>query len=181
MNTRPKIASLNEKELAALLKESFFKVGKELKLEVSETKIFLEEVYKKQGWMYTDTFSDAFSRYAACELPEAENLRPYISPFFIGKLMKLYFKRCDEKKFSRKPVKGIFFQLTPEEKYNLFLKHIAFNKCLPANPDWISIYEHLTGLNRLKPPADWDSFCYTKKLKYAMAAVTEWAYRNYEL
>jgi len=180
-NNRPKVSSLTEKELAALLQESFFKVGKELKLPANETKVFLDEVYKYQGWMFVDTFNDAFSRYAACEIPEAENLRPHVSPMFISKLMKIYFRRCNEKKFIRKSVKDTISLLKPEEKYILFIKHILANQLLPANPDWISIYEHLSTLQKINKLHDWDSLSYTKKLKHATVAVCEWAYKNYPI
>jgi hypothetical protein len=180
-NNRPKISSLNEKELAALLQESFFKIGKQLKLPVIETKIFLDEVYKYQGWMYIDTFSEAFSRYAACELPEAENLRPYVSPLFIGKLMKIYKKKGNEQKLIGKSVNSIHTILSAEEKYMLFLKHIIANKSLPANPDWVCIYEHLSGLKKLTLVADWNSFNYSQKLKQAISSVTEWAYKNFTI
>lgn len=180
-NNRPKISSLSEKELAAILKECFFKVGKELKLQINETKIFLDEVYKKQGWMFVDTFSEVFSKYAACEMPEAEKLRPYISPLFIGRLMKLYQKQCNEKKLCTRLVKNPIYNLTSAEKYTLLVKHILANGSIPANPDWVCIYEHLSGLNKIELSTDWGSLGYSQKLKHARQAVTEWIYKNYEL
>jgi hypothetical protein len=180
-NNRPKIASLTEKELAILLKESFFKIGKELKLDEKESKLMLDEVYKFQGWMFADTFSDAFSRFAACQLADSENMRPEASPRFIGKLMKLYFKQCAEKKYIHQTVKGTFSQLTGEEKFNLFLKHVTMHRCLPGNPDWVGIYEYLVANNKLKPLEKWESLGYMKKLKHAREEVSEWTYGNYEL
>ena len=56
--------------------------------------------------MYADTFSAAFSLFAACEIPNAENLRPYVSPLFVSKLMKLYFKKCNERKVISKSTQG---------------------------------------------------------------------------
>jgi hypothetical protein len=93
MNERPKIGSLSEKELAQLLIDSFFLVGRDVKLPPDKLKILLKEVYKKQGWMYTDTFIEAFSRFAAFELPDMENLHPRVSPQFISHLMKLHLKK----------------------------------------------------------------------------------------
>jgi hypothetical protein len=178
---RPKIASLSEKDLALLLKESFFKIGKELKLDEHETKLFLDEVYKKQGWMFVDTFSDVFSRYAACELPGAEELRPAASPLFIGKLMWYYSKKCTEKKSITNSVKGTFSKLTDEEKFNLFIKHVLTYRLLPGNPDWVIIYEYMVTNNKLKPAENWEAFGYMKKMKHAMEKVSEWTYENYEL
>jgi hypothetical protein len=180
-NNRPKISSLTEKELAELLNESFFKVGKQVKLAAGETKIFLDEVYQHQGWMYVDIFSEAFSKYAACELPDAEGLRPCVSSLFIGKLMKIYFKKCNEQRFIRKQGKGNPSNLSAEEKYTLYLKHVTANQCLPANPDWVSIYEHLTGLNKINPLSDWNSFGYSQKLKQARQAVTEWTCKQFNI
>jgi hypothetical protein len=180
-NNRPRISSLTEKELAALLLASFFKVGKEFKISPLETKLFIDEVYKNQGWMYVDTFSEAFSAYTACELPEAENLRPYVSPLFISKLMKIYKKQGNAKKLIGKSEQRIHTMLSPEEKYTLFLKHIIANKSLPANPDWVSIYEYLSALKKLPPVVDWSSLGYFKKLKEAMKAVTEWTYKNFTI
>ena len=91
-NIRPKIASLGEKELAQLLINSFFITGKDVKLQAEQTKLFLGEVFKKQGGQYIDDFCDAFSRYAAFELPGAENLQPTVSPRFINTLMNMYEK-----------------------------------------------------------------------------------------
>ncbi len=180
-NNRPKIASLTEKELAQLLLDSFFIIGKEVKLSASETKIFLKEVYKKQGWMYVDTFSEAFSRYAACELPNAENLRPHVSPRFIGNLMNLHTKKHREKKFTSKHEKDGISQLTPKEKYTLFVQFISANKRIPKNPDWVTLFEHITGLKKLAFPENWSSLSYTAQWRYAVNAVSEWAYTHFNI
>jgi hypothetical protein len=180
-NNRPKIASLTEKELAQLLIDSFFIIGKELKLSAGETKIFLKEVYKKQGCMYIDTFAEAFSRYAAFELPDAETLRPQVSPRFISNLMKLYFGKCRDKKFITKSVKDTISHLTAKEKYTLFVQFISANKCLPKNPDWVTLYEHITGLKKLAPPENWESLSYTAQWRYAVNAVSEWAYAHFNI
>jgi hypothetical protein len=181
MNDRLKISSLSEKELAGLLKQSFFKVGKALKLAEDETKIFLDEVYRRQGWMFVDTFSDAFSRYAACELAGAEGLRPYASPMFIGRLMKIYFKKCWENKSPSKNIRNTVGILTPEEKYGLFINHIITHKRFPGNPDWVSVYEHLEGLKKIAPIAEWATLSYSKKMNYAKAMAIEWIYKNYNI
>lgn len=181
ITTRPKIGSLSEKELATLLKESFFKIGKELKLDEKESKLMLDEVYKFHGWMFADTFGDAFSRFAACQLAHSENMRPEASPRFIGKLMKLYFKQCAEKKYTAQSVKGNFSQLTGEEKFNLYVKHISMHRSLPGNPDWVGIYEYLVAINKLKPLEKWESLGYMNKLKHARDEVSEWSYKSYEL
>ncbi len=102
-------------------------------------------------------------------------------PRFIGKLMKLYFKQCAEKKYIHQTVKGTFSQLTGEEKFNLFLKHVTMHRCLPGNPDWVGIYEYLVANNKLKPLEKWESLGYMKKLKHAREEVSEWTYGNYEL
>lgn len=180
-NNRPKISSLTEKELATILQDCFFKIGKQLKLSVGDTKIFLDEVYRHHGWMYVDTFSEAFSRYAACELSDAENLRPYVSPLFIGKLMKIYTRKRSEQRSPEKRGKDNATTLNPEEKYTLFLKHLIANKSLPANPDWVCIYQYLAGLKKLSPVAGWDSLGYSKKLKQATVAVSEWAYKHFTI
>lgn len=178
---RPKIAALNEKELATLLAESFFKIGKVLKLPAGESKIFLDEVYKYQGQVYADTFSDAFSRYAACELPDAETLRPYVSPLFVGKLMRIYLNKFTGKKNNRKPERESRSNLNPGEKYKLFILFVKTNKCVPANPDWVGIYEHLAELGKLLLMPGWDSFNYYKKLKHATLDVSEWTYKNFTI
>lgn len=180
-NNRPKIASLSDKELAMLLKESYFKVGRQLKLDEGETKLFMDEVYKNQGWMYVDIFSEAFSRLAACELADAENLRPYVSPMFISKLMKIYFKRGSAGKCMAPRTGENFTALTPENKYTLFIKFILCNRRIPANPDWIAIYEHLVKINKLELNEEWETLSYLKKMKYGMNAVTEWVYKSYKL
>jgi hypothetical protein len=180
-NIRPKISSLTEKELANLLLASFFKVGKEFKISLTETKIFIDEIYKFQGSVYIDSFNEAFSMYAASVLPDAEHLRPSISPIFISKLLKIYFRSCNEKNSTVNPRKEMTSRLSPEDKCKLFIKHVSANKCLPANPDWISIYEHLTGLNKLKLPMEWDTLTYYKKQKYARTALSEWAYQNFTI
>jgi hypothetical protein len=181
MINRPKISSLTEMELAQLLASLFFLVGKDVNLQKNETKLFLDSIYKYQGWMYEDTFKDAFSRYAACELPDAENLQPQVSHRFISKLMKIYLKKCNENKFIKNSVKDMPTVLTPEEKYALFVKFVSANKCLPGNADWVTLYEHITGLKKLAMPADWDALPFFKKWRYAMQAVTDWAYSNYKI
>ncbi len=180
-NNRPKIASFTEKELAQLLIDSFFIIGKELKLSINETKLFLEEVYKKQGWMYVDTFTEAFSRYAAFELPDAETLRPQVSPRFISNLMKLYFGKCREKKFTTKSVKNTVSNLTPKEKYTLFVQFISANKCIPKNPDWVCLYEYIAELKKLALPDNWGELSYTAQWRYAVNAVSEWAYAHFNI
>lgn len=181
MSNRPKLASLPENELAQLLIESFFKVGKTIDLAPDKLKIFFGEVYKFQGWMFVDTFSDAFSRFAACQLTDSENMRPEISPRFISRLMKLYFKQCAEKKYIAQSVKGTFSQLTGEEKFNLFLKHITIHRCLPGNPDWVSIYEYMVANRKVEPAEKWESLGYMKKLKHARERVSEWICNRYKL
>jgi hypothetical protein len=181
MNNRPKIASLSEKELAQLLINLFFIIGRNLKLSAVETKIFLEEVYKRQGGTYTDTFSDAFSCYAALELPEAENLRPQASPRFINQLLKLYNIKCRQEKPATKPGENKSGKLPAEGKYNLFIKFIIVNKSLPGNSDWVTIYEHLTNINNLFLPSGWDTMNYHLKWKHARKAVTEWVYKNFNI
>jgi len=178
---RPRISSLTEKELAAVLKESFFKVGKELKLPVVETKIFLDEVYKHQGSIYVDAFTEAFSSCAALRLPGADTLRPQVSPMFVSKVMKLYLGKCRENKYKRRLAENTSAALTPEEKYALFLQYIITNKTLPANPDWVAIYKHLTALKKLSINAEWDTLAFSGKWKYARNAVTEWACRQYNI
>ena len=180
-NNRPKIATLSDKELAQLLIDSFFKIGRVLKLSLPETKIFLDEVYNYQGLMYVDTFSDAFSRYAAGEIPDTEKLHPQISPMFISRLMKLYMKKCNENKFIAHSVKDKSTALTQEGKYKLFVQFITINKCLPGNPDWVGIYEHLEVLKKLAFPVGWDALSYPAKWRYATNVVCEWAYANYNI
>lgn len=181
MNNRPKISSLSEKELAQLLIDSFFKVGKELKLSISETKIFLDEVYKKQGWMFVDTFSEVFSMFAAGEIPDCEKMHVHTSPLFIGRLMKLYLKKSKENRFTDKSEKNKSSVLTPEGKYKLFIQFILANSCLPVNPDWVGIYEHLTEIKKMYLPDAWETLTYHAKWKYAASAVSDWAYAHFTI
>lgn len=181
MNKRPKISSLTEQELAQLLLTCFFKIGREVNLSKEKLKIFMGEIYTYQGWMYVDTFSDAFSRFAACELPDAESVRPSVSPFFVGRLMKLYFKKCKEKNFIAKSVKDSISILTPQEKLALFVKYISVNKCMPANPDWVGIYSCLAELNKITISTEWENLSFAKRWKLAMEAVCEWAYKNFTI
>jgi hypothetical protein len=71
--------------------------------------------------------------------------------------------------------------LTREEKYNLFLNHVTIHKSVPGNPDWVGIYEHLEELQKIDPIAEWNTFHYSKKIKYAMAAVVGWVHKNYTI
>jgi hypothetical protein len=178
-NNRPKIASLSEPELAELLINSFFKIGRDINLSGNKLKIFLSEVYKHQGWMFVDTFNDAFSSYAACELPDAEKLSPSLAPRFISKLMKIYLKKCSGHKSPENSEGSTPAALKPEEKFALFMKHLLDYKCIPENPDWVSIYEHLSALNKLHITPKWDTLNYHQKMKIAMLAVSEWAFNNY--
>ncbi len=181
MNNRPKIASLTEKELGALLSAAFFIIGKDIRLPADKLKLFLGEVYKYQGGKYVDDFNEAFSKYAALELPNAETLRPQVSPLFISSLMKLYANRNSNSSPAKKTVKDKLLVLTPENKFTLFVKYITTGKSLPGNPDWVTIYEYLTGINKLLLHPEWGSMGYHHKWKYAMQTLTEWAYRNYNL
>ncbi len=181
MNNRPKIGSLGEKELAQLLTESFFKIGKDIEFSLDKVKIMLAEVYKFQGWMFVDTFSDAFSKYAAGELEDAETLKAHVSPRFISMLMKKYFKKCNENKQKKNTGKASPAILSPEEKYTLFVQFIKVNQCLPGNSDWVSIYEHLTGLKKLFLPDEWNTQTFYSKWKYSRNAVTEWAYNCFTI
>jgi hypothetical protein len=179
--TRPKISSCSSMELAALLKESFFKIGKEVKLSSLETKIFIDEVYKNHGSVYVDSFSEAFSQYAALELPDCENLRPQVSPLFISRLMKIYTRKYNESKYKFKSLNGTSSILTPEQKYVLFVKFINANKVLPANPDWIMIYEYLSNINKLPLPNNWNTISYYPRWKHARNEVTDWAYKTFNI
>ena len=168
-------------ELAQLLGNLFFLIGKDVNLTENESDILLDNIYKYHGGKYTDEFSDAFSKYAAGELPDAETLRPHVSPRFVSLLLKIYFKKCNENIQAKNAAKNAFSTLTPEEKYTLFVQFILANKCLPGNSDWVTLYEYITGLKKLSMPAEWDTMSYYNKWKYAMQAVTGWAYKSFTI
>ena len=181
MHNRPKILSLSETELAQLLKECFFKVGKEIELSLEQIKILLDEIYKHQGWMYTDTFSEAFSLYAADELPEAETLRPQVSPRFVGKLMKAYIYRFSSRKKDKKQTNPQPAGLTQEEKYKLFIRFVEANKSMPGNADWVSIFEYLTSAKKLELPPEWNQLSYYAKRKYSFTLLMDWTSKNFRI
>lgn len=181
MNNRQKISSLSKMELAQLLGNLFFLTGKDVNLTENESDLLLDNVYKYHGGKYIDEFSDAFSKYAAGELPDAETLKPQVSPRFVSLLMKIYFKKSNENKRVHKSAKNVSAILTPEEKYTLFVQFIVVNQSLPGNSDWVSIYEYITGLKKLCMPPGWDSLSYYAKWKHAMKAVTGWVYNNFNI
>ena len=181
MSNRPKISSLSEKELAQLLIDSFFMIGKDLKLNISTSKVLLVEVYKYHGWIYVDSFTEAFSKYAADELPDADSLKPTVSPRFISKLMKFYFKKLRESHTLKKEGNDTSSTFTPEEKYMLFIRFIKDNRSLPGNCDWVTIFEFLTSQNKLLLPTDWAKLTFYGKLKHATQEVTCWAHNNFSI
>ncbi len=84
MNNRPYISSDSIRELAPRLGYLFFLTGKDVNLTENETDLLLDNIYKYHGGKFIDDFSDAFSKYSAGELPDAEALRPQVSPRFVN-------------------------------------------------------------------------------------------------
>jgi hypothetical protein len=133
---------MSRAELTQLLIDSFFKLGKRLDLDASidshKADLFINEVFKYQGSMKVDDFEEAFSMYGAGTL-QAESLRPSTSPMFVSRLMKVYKERKYgkyEHKFQPQETNA------DEQNWKRFFNHIQFYRSLPANPDWISLYNH---------------------------------------
>jgi hypothetical protein len=113
--------------------------------------------------------------------PDAEALKPQVSPRFVSMLMRVYFNKHNDNNLHKNRKLSKPAVLNSEDKYMLFVQFICANKCLPGNCDWVMIFEHLTGLNKLLLPRDWSALTYYQKWKYAMKTITEWAYKTFPI
>lgn len=177
---RPKISSLTEKELALLLISCFRLIGREVRFAGQDLKEFLDEIFKYQGWMYADSFKEAFSRYAADQLDGSESLKREVSAYFVSRLMKLTVKgaKAYKAKINPKPTDS---KPTPEWHYASFCKFVSSWKILPANPDWVSVFEYLVEIGKASSVEGWSSMGYHLKLRHSMEIVTEWAYGKFTI
>ncbi len=96
--------------------------------------------------------------------------------------MRAYFNKYNDSNINKTRRISKPTVLTSEDKYMLFVQFVCANKCVPGNCDWVIIFEHLTGLNKLLLPRDWNNFTSSyQKWKHAMEAVTAWVYKTFTI
>ena len=172
MKIKEKISNLSLKELGKLLAECFFLVGKDFKkLPPDELEIFLKEVAHWQGWMWVDTFREAFSAYQSGIL-EIEKFTPYLTPMTVSKICNAYKDKTFGKKDKQHAPEPEFIPSSDEGYYNSLVccmngvKSEKFEKYFPKTRplrevmaeksgglpiipftwDWWAVYRHLRTL-----------------------------------
>ena len=86
---------------------------------------------------------------------------------------------------SNAPSKKVSSVITPEDKYNAFIGHIKTHKSIPANADWIPIYEYAIDNNKFNQQhilsAHWSDLSYMEKINLAKPTLIDFAYKNFTI